>query len=121
MPAFAPRKSILAEKERAQSARDERDGMRVTIGDRSYPNAEVFIGGIKIEQHADGSGFRLAQRLVVKIRKALLKTAPPRDTVLSIIPAGSTTAIEFSVLETTAQSASEIVHVIEALRLPPSS
>jgi len=73
MPAFAPRRSILAEKERAQAARDERDGMRITLGGRSYPQAEVFLGGIKIESHADGSGFRLAQRIVVKIRKALLR------------------------------------------------
>lgn len=120
MPAFPPRASILAEKERAQAARDERDGMRVTLGGRSYPQAEVFIGGIKIEQHADGSGFRLAQRIVVKIRKAVLKAAPPRDTLLSITPAGSTTAIEFTVLESTGQSTSEVSHVIEAIRLPPA-
>jgi hypothetical protein len=120
MPAFAPRRSILAEKERAQAARDERDGMRITLGGRSYPQAEVFLGGIKIESHADGSGFRLAQRIVVKIRKALLKAAPPRDTLLTITPAGSTTGIDFTVLETTGQSTSEIAHVIEAIRLPPA-
>ena len=113
MPAFAPRTAIIAERTRGQDARDAHYVGSVKIGTTTYA-CELFVAGNKIEQHADGSGFAHVQRITAKIRKTLLKTAPPRDTVLVID--GS----QFTLDHVDGQSAHEPAWVIHAMRLPPA-
>lgn len=121
MPSFAAKITVQAAQERGQAARDAHFGGSVKIGARVFA-CEVFIGGRKLEQHADGSGFAVVQRLVVKLRKSLLSAAPARDTVLTLLLPGTPLhEVEFTVADVTGQSPSDIVHVIEAQRLPPSS
>ena len=113
MPAHAPRTAIIAERTRGQDARDAHYLGSVKIGTTTYA-CEAFIAGRKIEQHADGSGFADVQRITVKIRKTQLKTAPPRDTVLTI------DGTQFSLDHVDGQSAHEPAWVIHALNLPPA-
>jgi hypothetical protein len=113
MPAFAPRSSILANRTRGQDARDAHYGDRVTIGARSY-TAELFRDGVKLEQHADGSGFAHVQRLTVKIRKSLLTTAPARGTILTAFD------LSFSIESIAGQNITDPAWVIESTRLAPA-
>lgn len=113
MPSHAPRSSIVRAIVRGQDARDAHYVGRVKIGNVTYA-CEVFIGGDKIEQHADGSGFAHVQRITCKIRKELLKTAPPRGTALLI------DGTKFTLEDVAGQSAHEPAWIIHAYRLPPA-
>lgn len=118
MPAFATAATVRNERLRGQAARDAHHAHTVFIAGVSYA-CEAFVGGIKLEQLADGSGYVQNQRVIVKIRKAILPTAPARGTQITI--KAGTISIPATVISIGGQSLSDVVHVIEANSLPPTA
>ena len=75
--------AVAAARLRHQSVIEDVEGGTVQIGTAQY-KAAIHISGIKLEHKADGSGFQRVQRITASIRKSLLRTAPPRDTILQL-------------------------------------
>lgn len=113
MPAFAPRATVLAEKQRGANARQAHYAGALTLAGTTYA-CMLHIGPVEPSlDSATGNAF-LAQRGEAQVLKTLLTTAPKRDAVLTI-----------SGLEYLVESASASLHspvwVVKFYRLPPKS
>ena len=108
--------AVTAARLRHQSVIEDVEGGTVQIGTAQY-KAAIHISGIKLEHKADGSGFQRVQRITASIRKSLLRTAPPRDTILQILSPATLSGVKFSVAEVSGQSVRDVAHVIHAARI----
>lgn len=80
MPAFAPRSSVLAEKQRGESARQAHHGGDVTIAGVKYA-AAVNLEPLRHVQN-DAGLWEQKQTIRVVILKSLLATHPAKKTQL---------------------------------------
>lgn len=113
MPAFAPRSSVMAERQRGADARQAHMPGRITIAGITY-DAMLHLGPVEPAIDSGTGAAHIAQRGEAHVQLSALRSAPKRDTVVSIA------GVDYLV-ESASASLHAPVWVVKFYRLPPAA